>query len=127
MARVTVVNDNPEFLALMQTILDELGGVESTVLDGDSCSIEDIAATHPQVLLIDLRLGDGTLKGWDLAVLARSHDTLRDIPIIVCSADIRTLRERGREFVDVGNIHTLEKPFKVADVERLLKQALTTV
>jgi CheY-like chemotaxis protein len=123
---VTVVNDNPEFLQLMRAILEELGGVEPTVLDGDRCTVEDIADTQPDVLFIDLRMADGTLHGWDLAVLSRAHDALRDVPLILCSGDIRTMRERGEEFLAVGNIHTLEKPFSLADVEQLVQEALGT-
>lgn len=127
MARITVVNDNPDFLDLMRAILDDLGGVEPTVLDGDQCSVEDIAATEPQILILDLRMAEGTLKGWDLAVLARAHDTLRHVPLIVCSGDVQTIREREAEFLRIGNIHILEKPFDLADVEALLQSALATI
>ena len=126
MARVTVVNDNPEFLELMRSILEELESAEPFVLDGDVCTVEDIAATDPEVLFIDLRLSEGTLKGWDLAVLCRAHDKLRSVPLIVCSGDVRTLRDREAEFLEIGNIRTLEKPFDLAEVERLLRETIAS-
>lgn len=124
MARITVINDNRDFLDAMQAILEEIGPHEVAVIDGDHAVVADIVATRPDLLVVDLRLGEGTLKGWDLAMLVRADDGLREVPMVVCSGDIKTLRERQDEFLSVGRIHTLEKPFTIGDVERVLEETL---
>lgn len=112
-ARITVANDNPDFLDAMHDLLEELGPHDVSIINGDHAAVPDIVATNPELLIVDLRLGEGTLKGWDLAVLVRAHDELRAVPMIVCSGDVRTLRERQAEFLSVGGIHILEKPFGI--------------
>lgn len=46
---------------------------------------------------------EGDLKGWDIPTLARRRHA-RDVPLIVSSADVKTMRERDEEFKQVGNV-----------------------
>ena len=67
MARVTVVNDNPDFLDLVGDLLGELN-YKTTLVDGDRPdAIVTIAESHPDVLIVDLRMGSDALHGWDIA------------------------------------------------------------
>ena len=124
MARITVVNDYPEFLETMYAILDGAHGHAVAGFNGDETTVEQLADSNPELMIVDLRLAGEDMKGWDILTLARSHPALREIPLIVCSADVRTLRERADEFKRFGNILTLEKPFDVDDVIRLVEEAL---
>src|SRR5688572_26876092 len=45
--RISVINDNPEFLELMSAILDEDAGYAVTLLTGETAAIDDIAASAP--------------------------------------------------------------------------------
>jgi DNA-binding NtrC family response regulator len=117
MARVTVVNDYPEFLEVMESLVSGQGGHEYRGFDGTQTTFDEIARTVPEVLIIDLRLVADGMSGWDILALARSDDAMRDVPIIVCSADIAQARQRAAEFERIGNIHVREKPF---DVEEML-------
>src|SRR5512141_2218736 len=92
--RITVVNDNEAFLQLMHDLLTDQGFVV-TALKGDHVAIEEIAATEPDLRVIDLRLGDAAPTGWDVLVMARAHRPLRNVPVIICSADIREIRRRA--------------------------------
>lgn len=116
--RITVVNDNPEFLELMAAVLDEDEGYAVTKFDGDATTIDEIAASDPQLLIIDLLLGGQS--GWEIVTLARSHGALADVPIIVCSADVTSLRNRAPELNEIGNVHVLPKPFGLDEVTELV-------
>jgi DNA-binding NtrC family response regulator len=124
-ARITVVNDYPEFLETMYAILDRMEGHEVAGFDGDETTIDDLVNSEPELLLVDLRIAGDDMKGWDILMLARAEESLRHVPLIVCSADIETLRERAAEFERIGNIFTLEKPFSIDEVTAVLDRALT--
>ena len=112
--RIVVINDNPEFLELMADILDDDAGYEVTLLDGQRCSISDIADARPELVIIDLLLGGAS--GWEIATLARADDRLADVPIVVCSADVAALRDRADELERIGNVHVLAKPFGIDEL-----------
>jgi CheY-like chemotaxis protein len=120
-ARITVVNDYPEFLAVMQELVERAGDHEFHGFDGAESTYEEIAATAPDVLVIDLRLTNDVLTGWDVLALARADDALRDVPIIVCSADIGQVRQRAADFERIGNIHVRLKPFDTAEMIELIR------
>jgi DNA-binding NtrC family response regulator len=121
--RITVVNDYPDFLETMRDILSS-DGHEVTGFDGDRTTIDDIADSRPELLIVDLRIAGDHMKGWDTLVLARLDERLAGVPLIVCSGDVDTLRERGEDLRRQGNIHTLEKPFGVDDALAAVHEAL---
>ncbi len=121
--RITVVNDSVDFLELMREILGD-AGYAVTTFEGDATSIDQIAASAPDLLVIDLRLGGFAPTGWDVALMARAHDALRDVPIVVCSADPGLLRERMDEMATLADLHVLAKPFGLADAEELVDRLL---
>ena len=121
--RITVVNDNEQFLALMHDLLSE-EGYDVKVVDGDTATIEKIAATDPDLLVIDLRLGSTAPSGWDVLLMARAHEPLREIPVVLCSADIVELRARADEMAAIADVHVLEKPFRIEEAEELVRRLL---
>jgi CheY-like chemotaxis protein len=120
--RISVVNDNPDFLALMADILAEDAGYEVTLFHNERVTIDEIVGVEPDLLVIDLLLGGAS--GWDLVALARAHDRLAAVPIIVCSADVAELRDRAAELVRVGDVHLLAKPFSVDEITELVERLI---
>lgn len=112
--RISVVNDNPEFLDLMSAILAEDAGYDVSLFNGEKTSIDEIADARPELLIVDLLLGGAS--GWDIVALARADVRLSSIPILVCSADVASLRDRAEELERVGNVHVLRKPFGVDEL-----------
>jgi DNA-binding response OmpR family regulator len=112
--RISVVNDNPEFLELMSAILAEDAGYEVTLFNGDETSVDTIAASAPDLLIIDLLLGGAS--GWEIVALARSDVRFADVPILICSADVGALRDRQEELERIGDVHVLRKPFGVDEL-----------
>ena len=124
MARITVVDDNPDFLETMFSILDGVEGHDVAGFAGNTTTIEELVASDPELLIVDLRIAGDDMRGWDILMLARAHDSLRRVPLIVCSGDTQTLRARAVEFARIGNVYTLEKPFGLDDVISLVDRVL---
>ena len=116
--RISVVNDNPDFLELMSAILAEDAGFEVSLFNGEETSMDEIAGARPDLLIIDLLLGG--VSGWELVVLARADERLATVPVIVCSADVAELRNHTDELERIGNVHVLAKPFSVDEVTGLV-------
>jgi CheY-like chemotaxis protein len=126
-ARITVVNDNPEFLELIGEILAH-DRYETTLVDGDlPDAIERIRASDPDVLMIDLRMGHDELHGWKVVQQVRADPAFTELPILLCSADSRALQAIEAELATTRNVESLSKPFGIDQltetVDRLLSQA----
>ena len=122
--RISVINDNPEFLELMSAILDDDAGYAVTLLTGDATTVDDIAASSPDLIIVDLLLGGAS--GWDIVALSRADERLAGVPIIICSADVVALRDRQAELERIGNVHVLAKPFGIDQVTALVEQLIGT-
>ena len=120
--RISVVNDNPDFLALMSALLDEEAGYDVTLFNGERTTMAELAAARPDLIIVDLLLGGAS--GWELVTLARADERLADVPIIVASADVMALRDRETDLERVGNVHVLPKPFGIDDMTDLVERLI---
>jgi CheY-like chemotaxis protein len=128
--RVAVLDDDAEFSALMATLLDEEGmQAERPDLPAGGDIGEVLAAGGYQLAVIDLH----GIAGGDLSVIERlrNDDRLRDMPILVCSADIQLLRDGAARLNALPRVLVLEKPFRIevlsGAVERLLRYPTAVV
>lgn len=120
--RITVIDDSPEMRdVLADALRDE--SVELTLMDAVS-SIDDVAASQPDVLMVDLRLGTDHLPGWQLIRHVRDHPSLLDVPVIVCSAALDQMRAYGGASVD-SRTYLLPKPFSLDDLDSVMAEAFT--
>jgi CheY-like chemotaxis protein len=116
--RITVVNDNPEFLELIRDVLED-ERYETITLDVDTPdTLDRIRASQPDLLLIDLDLGDARDEGWRLAQHIRNVPGFERLPLIVCSGDIPGLLEIEPAVAATDLAETLSKPFAI---ERLME------
>jgi CheY-like chemotaxis protein len=121
--RITVVNDNPEFLELMDALLEEGSGYDVTTIDGDEIrDIEPIRRSRPDLLIIDLRLRRDGLAGWDVLLAVRRDPELGQLPIILCSGDVQGLQEHAPTIADDPRVAALQKPFHVVELEALVQR-----
>lgn len=113
MARVTIVNDSPEFLDLVRDIL-EGDRYETVTIDGDRAdTLELIRASRPHLLMIDIRLGVEGDHGWQIAQEVRRDPSLEELPVLLCSADPSALAEIEAGLGATRSVRTLAKPFSV--------------
>lgn len=116
MARVTVVNDNPEFLDLVHDIL-EGDQYDTTLVDGDRPdALELIRSSRPDLLMIDVRLGVEGDHGWEIAQEVRGEPQFEELPVLLCSADILALQELEEGLAETRRVAMLAKPFEIASL-----------
>ena len=56
--------------------------------------------------------------------MTRAHEPLREVPVVLCSADIVELRARADEMAAIADVHVLEKPFRIEEAEELVRRLL---
>jgi two-component system aerobic respiration control sensor histidine kinase ArcB len=127
MARVTVVNDNPEFLDLVHDILED-DRYETITIDGDRPdALDAIRSSRPDLLMIDLRMGSDGLHGWDIAQQVRADSAFDGLPVLICSADVQALNELEGDLEGDSRVGRLIKPFSIdeliAAIDGLLAEA----
>ena len=125
MARVTVINDSPQFLALMDDLLTTLGH-QMTGYQAVATGFEQIIASEPELLVVDLRLEDKRqeVSGWELIILAKAHRDLQHVPIILCTADLWELEKRATDLEQIADVHVRTKPFEVNEMCDLIQRLL---
>jgi PAS domain S-box-containing protein len=120
---VLVVNDIPEQLSLMGTLLRKAGYAVLTA--GDGLEAFDVAkGTHPDVVISDVSMP--RVNGIEFCRLIRQDAELRSVPILLVSAHRRDT-ESMIEGLESGADDYLELPFDstrlVAKVSRLLERS----
>lgn len=123
MARITVVDDYPDFLSAMYAILDGIAGHAVAAFTGSDATLDGLVRTMPELLILDLHVLDGGGTGQGIASLAQTAPALRDVPIILCSGDVSRLRDEATR-LRANGVYTLAKPFDVADLTALVDRAL---
>jgi two-component system chemotaxis response regulator CheY len=122
--RITVVNDSPEFLALMQDLLQD-ATYPSTLIDGDrDNALELIEASKPDLLVVDLRMKGRALHGMEILRQVRNRPSLRGIPVLVCTAAAWGIEQVDEELASFERTSIVLKPFTIATlygtIDRLL-------
>ena len=124
MARITVVNDNPEFLDLVHDIL-ESDRYDATTIDGDRPdALDAIRASRPDLLMIDLRMGAEGLHGWDIAQQVRAEPDFELLPILICSADVPALQALETDLAETNHVASLVKPFGIDELTGAIDELL---
>jgi DNA-binding NtrC family response regulator len=113
---VAVVNNDTDFLELMNDLLS-LEGYRTIICREGDRAYGMIKETRPDLVILDVRL-DHAEQGWTILELVRLDPATAQIPVIVCSADARFLREKATTLHGL-RCDTLEKPF---DLNTLLEK-----
>jgi CheY-like chemotaxis protein len=83
MARILIVEDNRENLALMQLLLRALGHEAIPAASGET-AIELATAEPPEVILLDIQMPG--MDGLETARILRSNPDLDSVPLIAVTA-----------------------------------------
>ena len=118
-ATILVLDDDPSILTIVQFLL-ESEGVRIMTCDHPSELHQQLAATAPSLLVMDVRMG--AVSGIELARELRTLPAYRDLPIVVISADTeeRTKEQARRAGVD----DFIAKPIAAADLRACIARHL---
>lgn len=108
--KVLIVDDDRDIRDLIRLIL-EMEGYLVTELDSGHGVLEAIHKTRPDVVLLDVMLGD--MDGRDICKLLKNDPDIHDIPVIIVSASHgqRHVQERP-----CGAVDYLSKPFDMNEL-----------
>ena len=117
---VLYIEDNLSNLTLVQEIVAERPDIELLTAMQAQLGL-DMARKHlPDLILLDLHLPD--LAGPEVLAELRRHETTRDIPVVVISADA-TERQIDR-LMTAGAHAYLTKPLDVTEFLRVMEEAV---
>ncbi|MGA7730373.1 MAG: response regulator [Chloroflexia bacterium] len=120
--RIVVVNDSDELLELMKIVLEE-EGYAATVLHGSDGAYRSIKEIDPALLILDVVL-EKPDAGWQLLQILKLDAATSEIPVIVCSADARFLRDNEERLSRLG-CYILPKPFDLDELIAMVGTALS--
>ena len=117
MARVLIVDDEPDVLEILSDIIAGFGHDVSTALNGAE-GLSIVRMTPPDVILLDLVMP--VMTGRD--ALAHLRDEHPEIPVIVVAAEMETALTE--QLSALGAFGYITKPFRMEEISQMLAAAL---
>ncbi|HEY9655979.1 MAG TPA: response regulator [Crinalium sp.] len=114
--RLLAVDDVPDNLFLLQTILEMEGFVVDVATSG-STALRKIKAAPPDLILLDVMMPG--MNGYEVTQQIRQDDSLPSIPILLISANDEVSALRG---IELGANDFIRKPI---DFNELLNRVRT--
>jgi signal transduction histidine kinase/CheY-like chemotaxis protein len=120
-ATILYIEDHPANIALVEKILARRAGTRLLTAMTASKGLARVRQAPPDLLLLDLNLPD--LPGTEVLRQVRADPTLRDLPVIIVSAD--AVPEHVEQLLAAGAQAYITKPFDVraflATIDRTLE------
>lgn len=110
---IAVANDDTDFLSLMGALLTD-EGYRVSIHRVASAAFAELKATPPDLIVLDIHM-ETPEAGWTLLELLTLDPALSMIPVLVCSADVVSLRAKV-ENLRAHGCDALEKPFDLDDL-----------
>jgi CheY-like chemotaxis protein len=116
--RIHVINDTPEILDVFRMMLEDEGYIVTTDRFTPELGpkLTHLKTVNPDLLIVDL-IVNGEAIGWQLLQLLKMDRETRAIPVIVCTAAVRTVAEL-QSHLDAMGIKVVLKPF---DIDHLIE------
>ena len=123
--RILTIDDHSETLELMRDIFLEERD-EVIALSSISPDLSEIPNADPDLAIIDPRLSskESQLSGWDVVRLVKARADLKDLRILVISADAESLEQHVREAAQMDGVQLLSKPFSLEHLLAMVGDAM---
>lgn len=116
--RILVVDDSPDNVFLIQTILEEEGYAISTAADGAS-ALAQIEESPPDLVLLDVMMPG--MDGFEVTKRIRQNTNLSFIPILLITAHDKPSVAQG---LDMGADDFIRKPVEVDELMARVRSLL---
>lgn len=117
MARILVIDDEPDIVRLVVKLLTARGHEVSAGRDGIE-AIERVLASPPDVLIVDSMLPG--IDGIEVVRRLKSNPATRHVPVVLMSASYLSLGDGPR--ADEYLVKPFVRETLIANVERLLER-----
>jgi len=108
-----VIDDSKEILELIEMILTE-EGYETALYSFGIHDLVEVKRINPDLIILDYLIGQEE-GGWNLLQLLKLDRDTADIPVIICSAAAKQLREM-ESWLDEKGVGVVYKPFDIDDL-----------
>jgi serine/threonine protein kinase len=108
---VFIVDDNPNNLTLLSSILRD-AGYEVRAASGGRRALEILERRRPELIMLDIQMPD--LDGYEVCRVLKQSPELRAIPVIFVSS-LDDVIDKVKAF-EVGGVDYVTKPFEAAEV-----------
>ena len=112
---ILVVNDTVEFLELFREILEE-EGYRVSLYSFAFRDLDEIKLDRPHLIILDFIIG-GEDHGWQLLQKLKMDRETASIPVIICTAAVRLVRELEGHLKEKG-VGVVLEPFDIDDLLR---------
>jgi CheY-like chemotaxis protein len=120
---VLVIDDTQEILDLIKELLEEEHYRVTTSME--RLDLDKIKALAPDVIVQDLLFEGMQETGWKFLTLVRLDPELARIPLILCTAAVRTVNDPAMaEQLDRLGVRVVLKPFLIEDLLSAITGAL---
>ncbi len=121
---IHVINDTPEILDVFRMVLGDEGYRVTTDRFTTELmpKVDHIRTLTPDLLVLDL-IVNGEAAGWQLLQLLKMDRETRAIPIVICTAAVRTVDEL-RSHLDAMGIKVVLKPFDIDHLIDVIKSVI---
>ena len=117
---ILIVDDTPENLHLLSTMLEERGYEVRSVTNG-STALMGIQAQPPDLILLDINMPG--MNGYEVCQRLKANPRTHEIPAIFISA-LNEVFDKVKAFA-VGGVDYITKPFQVEEVLARIENQLT--
>ncbi len=117
MARILIIDDDPQMVAVISEICKERGH-QTIAYNSGQKAIENLATQAPALVITDLRMD----KVGGLDILRECRESLPQTPVILITA-YKTV-ETALEAMKLGAYDYITKPFKVDELQLTIQRAL---
>ena len=118
-ARVLVVDDDPEIVTFLATLL-ELEGIESQVATSATAALGILQHALPNLVLLDIAMPDR--DGLDLCRALKKDPRTREVPVFVVSA--RPGKDVVERALAAGAEEFIRKPFENTELIARIRDRL---
>ena len=119
MAKILVVEDEPEIRILVKTILEKAGYSVVEAEDGEA-ALRLVNEEEPDLVLLDVMIPG--IEGWEVCRRIRENEATRRLPIIMVT--VRTTDEDIQRSVECGANAHINKPFDQRELLDTIKKLL---
>jgi DNA-binding response OmpR family regulator len=119
--RILVINDTQEILELFDELLRE-EGYDVVLYSQAIQDMREVERLQPDLIIIDYIFGVEKV-GWQMVQKLRMRRSTAKIPLIVCTAAVREIREI-EGFLHMKAISLVPKPFDIEDLLEAIRTSL---
>ena len=117
--KIMIVDDDPDILCSVSTILEKNGYKVITATDGMFCIKKLMKGEKPNLIILDIMMP--ILSGWDVLTKIKKNNKWRKIPIVFLTA---RCTDTAMDMCQSYGVDYISKPFNLIDLLDKIKEML---